>query len=83
MGFSNREYFSAPELNAYSNDSCQSTFSNIFSETTEPIELNFSYGDSLGCENASNGHVQMVLGLGHMTMMAASHIYGKVSGETL
>ena len=51
-----------------------STFSNIFSKTTAPIELKF-YIETLtegggGAKICSNG-------LGHTTKMAATPIYGK------
>ena len=49
-----------------------STFSNIFSETTGPIELKFHMETpyDAGTKVCSNG-------LGHMTKMAATPIYGK------
>ena len=49
-----------------------STFSNIFSETTGPIEAKFHVEPPLdgGTKIYSNG-------LGHMTKMAAIPIYGK------
>ena len=51
---------------------CMSTFSNIFSETTGPIEAKFHMEPpwDWGTKVCSNGP-------GHMTKMAAMPIYGK------
>ena len=51
---------------------CMSTFSNIFSETTGPIEAKFHMEPPWdgGMKVCSNGH-------GHMTNMATMPIYDK------
>ena len=51
---------------------CMSTFSNISSETTGPIEAKFHNGASLGL-----GNKNLLNGAGHMPKMAAMPIYGK------
>ena len=51
---------------------CMSTFSNISSKTTGPIEAKFHNGASLG-----RGYKNLLNGAGHMTKMAAMSIYGK------
>ena len=51
---------------------CMSTFSNISSETTGPIEAKFHNGASLGWDNKN-----LLNSAGHMTKMAAMPIYCK------
>ena len=54
------------------NNVCMSTFSNIFSETTGPIEAKFHMEPpwNRGTKVCSNGP-------GHMTKMAVMPVYGK------